>query len=119
MIIEPVRKNKNSGKIYIDVMGKGEVAVCCADILYFEAQQHKVRMCTVWGDYECREGITRTEDRFEHEGFYRIHRGYLVNFRFVREIYPEGIIMQNGDNLCISRKKYTQFRKAHIKWTLK
>ncbi len=105
-------------KMRVEVSGQGEIEVACRDIYYIEADHHKVRMCTVGGDYECREGISKITPRFLEEGFFLIHRAYLVNMRHIKEISPQGIVVENGDNLCISRRKYTEFRKEYIKWQL-
>lgn len=112
------RRIQDRKKLRVDIVGMGETDILCTDIYYVEADRHKVRLCTVKGDHECREGITKITERFTPEGFYLIHRAYLVNMRHVREIYPQGVIMGNGDNLCISRRKYTEFRKEHMKWNL-
>jgi DNA-binding LytR/AlgR family response regulator len=105
-------------KLTVDIVGVGETAIPCADIYYVEADRHHVRICTVSGDQECREGIAKITERFASEGFYLIHRAYLVNMRYVQEICPQGVIMKNGDNLCLSRRKYTEFRKEYVKWNL-
>lgn len=112
------RRVRDFKKIPVEIIGTGFRELPCTEIYYFEAAKHKVRMCTVHGDYDCKEGISKYTEKFEKDGFYLIHRAYLVNYRFVKEIHPDGVIMDNGDNLCISRRKYTEFRKLYMKWKL-
>lgn len=102
----------------VEIIGSGARQVSCTDIYYFEAQKHKVRMCSVYGDFDCKNGISFYTEKFSRDGFYLVHRAYLVNLRHVREIYPGEVIMENGDSLCLSRRRYTEFRKVFMKWKL-
>lgn len=112
------RRVRDFAKLRVEIIGTGIKEMPCTEIYYFEAARHKVRMCTKHGDYDCKDGISKYTEKFTKDGFYLIHRAYLVNLRFVKEIYPDGVVMENGDNLCISRRKYTDFRKTYMKWKL-
>ena len=53
--------------------------------------------------------LTRTmaelEDELSGEGFMRIHKGYLVNYRFIQVIDEADVVLVNGERLPISRRK--------------
>ena len=46
--------------------------------------------------------------------FFRIHKGYLVNFSFVDGYSKTAVILTNGEKLLISRYKYTEFVKEYL-----
>ena len=48
--------------------------------------------------------------------FFRIHKGYMVNLAWVEEYNRSEVIMINGDKLLISKYKYADFVKAHLRF---
>ena len=45
--------------------------------------------------------------------FFRIHKGYLINLKYVQQYHRTEVSMQNGDILPISKYKYQNFVKAY------
>lgn len=48
------------------------------------------------------------------ESFYRIHRSYIVNLRFIRRITRESVTLKDGTVLPLSRKHYEGLNRALI-----
>lgn len=48
------------------------------------------------------------------ESFYRIHRSYIVNLRFVRRVTRTEVILKDGTVLPLSRKQYEGLNQALI-----
>lgn len=48
------------------------------------------------------------------ESFYRIHRSFMVNLRFVRRITREEVTLKDGTTLPLSRKHYEGLNQAMI-----
>ncbi len=46
--------------------------------------------------------------------FFRIHKGYLVNFTYVDAYNKTELTLVNGERLLISRYKYGAFIKAYL-----
>lgn len=46
-------------------------------------------------------------------GFIRTHKSYLVNYRFIRKILPEEIVLDNGTSLPISRARADAIKSAY------
>ncbi len=64
--------------------------------------------------------IYATMDEMEDqlgEDFYRCHRAYLVNMAHITEYGKDSITITNGDQICLTKKKYRDFVKAYI-WYL-
>lgn len=48
------------------------------------------------------------------ESFFRIHRGYLINMKYVERYNRTEVRMENGSSLLISKYKYQDFIKAYL-----
>ena len=55
------------------------------------------------------------EEELEKDGFLRIHKGYLVNFRFIRHIGSGDVTLTTGDSIPISRRKEQEVRDAYLR----
>ncbi|MBN1259358.1 MAG: LytTR family transcriptional regulator DNA-binding domain-containing protein [Anaerolineae bacterium] len=64
------------------------VLVNPADILYAVADQGKVTLQTTDGMLPVQFTLTELEQRLVRSGFFRAHRGYLVNLQHVKEVIP-------------------------------
>jgi len=59
-----------------------------ADILYAVAQDDRAYLHTKEGQLPTQFTLTELEQRLIPSGFFRAHRGYLVNLQHVREVIP-------------------------------
>ena len=50
--------------------------------------------------------------------FFRIHKGYLVNIKYVERYDRAEVKMRNGDSLLISKYKYQDFVKRYLEYIL-
>lgn len=103
-------------RIILKFFGMKEQEVCCKDILYFEAANHNVTVKIGKDLFECRENIGKLALSLEKFGFYPVHRGYLVNLDHIKLVGSKEIILDNGDKLPVSRRKYSDLKKRHIQW---
>jgi len=92
--------------------GEDEELVCAADIYYMEAQDQMVRIVTDRGEYRNRYNLGDYEKELSNCGFFRIHRGYLVNLGHVRRRAGREIVMEDGAVLPVSRMKEAALKKA-------
>lgn len=53
-------------------------------------------------------------ERELQDGFFRTHRGYLVNMKYVERYSRTEVQMKNGSCLLISKYKYQDFVKAYL-----
>ncbi len=49
--------------------------------------------------------------------FYRIHRSYLVNLKYVERYDRTSVTLKSGDNIPISRREYDGFLKAYLEYS--
>lgn len=58
-------------------------------IVFLASDEKKVRAVTTTGEYEAKGALAELEDKLAAHGFFRAHRGHLVNLEHVLEIHPE------------------------------
>lgn len=78
------------------------------DILYCEAIDHKIYICTTNGKVDYYSQLDALQKQLD-ERFFRCHRSYLVNMNCVAGKEGDIAIMVNGDKILVSRRKQQQF----------
>lgn len=87
-------------------------AVPADDVYYIESSNRKVILYMKDGIMEYYDKIGGLEELLRPE-FFRIHKGYLVNMKYVRQHSRTEVSMENGDRLPISKYKYQDFARAY------
>jgi ABC-2 type transport system ATP-binding protein len=59
-----------------------------AEILYVEAEESRAILHTAAGRLPTQFTVSELEQRLARSGFFRAHRGYLVNLQHVKEVIP-------------------------------
>ena len=85
------------------------------DIYYIESNNRKIIVFMRDEKTECYGKISELEGQLK-EGFFRIHKGYLVNMKYVERYSRTEVRMKNGSSLLISKYKYQDFIKAYIEY---
>ena len=84
-------------------------------ILYVESRAKKVEIHTREETIEAYASMNELEAQLG-EGFYRCHRGYLVNMAYVAEYDSESITLNNGEYVYLAKEKYGEFVKAYMRY---
>lgn len=92
--------------------GADEALVRAKDIFYVEAQDKRVRLVTARETYSDRRGIDEVAALLAQEDFYRVHRSYLINLRYVARLDGASVQLVNGDTVPISRLRKKAFKNA-------
>lgn len=90
-------------------------SVSVDDIYYIESSNRKVIL------YLKDEKITYYDkigalEQMLYPDFFRIHKGYLVHMKYIKDYQRAGVCMQNGDTLLISKYKYREFTEAYLRY---
>ncbi len=86
--------------------------ICVADIYYMEAQNQMMRVVTDKGEYWNRYNLGDYETELGAYGFFRIHRGYLINLGHVLRLTGREIVMDDNVSLPVSRTKEAALKNA-------
>lgn len=112
--------DKAAGKLRIEppsvvITCDGEtVKISETDILYVEAFKHYITIYTKAKEYTVKESISAFEERLS-EGFYKIHRSYIVSLRHITKISRTAVTV-NGIELPLARGKYDEVNRAFIEY---
>lgn len=105
---------------YIINTEKGDIIICIKEISNIERLGGCIYIKTDSESYKCKYRYT-TELPFElsDDVFYEIYRGLFVNYSHVSHIKNESVIMNNGDEFPISRRKKKGFKELFKKYMIK
>ena len=85
------------------------------DIIYISAEDKYTMIYTGGGRITDRTSLAELEKMLEEYGFFRIHRKYIVNMRYHREISRGRLILSGGEELPISRRRESVYREILMK----
>lgn len=83
----------------------GETIRAVKDIKYFEANGHSIDMVCNDGTIQICGTLREYDERMRDYGFIRIHKSYLVNFRYIRFIERNSVFLKCGKKLPLSRNR--------------
>ena len=92
-----------------------ETLINVSDIIYLEAQNQYVMIYTQDDEYLVRYNIGDFEEQLKNDGFFRIHRGYLISLAKVKKLLKGEMLMENGDDeisLPVSRANVKPLKEA-------
>ena len=89
----------------------GEVIRAVNSIRYFEVKGHNVT--AFFDDTEERVSGTMNEyeQRLKDVDFIRIHKSFLVNFRFIESIGKNAVTLTDGSTLSLSRNRVSETKR--------
>ena len=90
---------------------RGEIVADVENIRYFEVKGHNVT--AFFDDTEERVSGTMKEyeERLKDVGFIRIHKSFLVNFRFIESIGKTAVTLTDGTALLLSRNRVAETKR--------
>ena len=79
-----------------------------SEIRWIGAEENYVRLCTERETHLLRETMAHLEERLDPQQFLRVHRSFIVNLQFVKEVRTEhdgesSVIMLDGQKIGMSR----------------
>ncbi|MCD7760703.1 MAG: LytTR family transcriptional regulator [Clostridiales bacterium] len=54
------------------------------------------------------------EEALSPKGFLRIHKGYLVNYKFIRRLENTEAVLTNGERIPLSRRRVQEIRTRYL-----
>lgn len=92
-------------KIPVHTEDKTIILLNPADVLYAYTLDGKTSLVTMESEVPTRYTLTDLEERLVRSGFFRAHRGYLVNLQHVREVIP---FTRNSFSLRLNNPHHTE-----------
>lgn len=101
--------------IFISVE-KAKIQLCCEDIMYFEGDKRKVNVYLPEETYSFYSKMSDIEKMVDNSWFVRIHVSFIVNMDYVKAIYTDEIVLNNGVHLPVSRKYQKSVKLEHMRY---
>ncbi len=81
-----------------------------SDILYVTSDKHKVIIHLICGSFYSKYAkLDDVEKELDSVLFFRIHKSYLVNMKYVRSVKRGGAVLLTGETLPVSRRCFKTF----------
>lgn len=107
-----VTKENNLSQCLIIRVDNHSYRIPAGTIYYIESENRKVRVVTDTESYSYYARLSDLEEQLR-DSFFRIHKGYLVNLKYIREFDKTDVTLMNGEHLPVSKYKYQDFLKAY------
>ncbi len=85
------------------------------DIYYFEIKGRMVDVHGPEGIFTYYEQIGELEDKLRDKGFFRCHKSYLINLKYVDGYNRQEVILENGEKIVIAKRRYDKFLQEVLK----
>ena len=85
------------------------------DIYYFEIKGRMVDVHGAEGIFSYYEQIRELENKLQDKGFFRCHKSYLINLKYVAGYNRQEAFLENGENIVIAKRRYDQFVREVFK----
>lgn len=95
----------------------GEITRSVKSLKYFEVKGHTVTMvCDQSADRVCGT-LKEYEERLNNMGFIRIHKSYLVNYRYIYVVQNSNVKLTCGRELPLSRNRADMTKKKLLEFS--
>ena len=111
-VIRYVQEKHGSEKQIMIKEDGEEIIIDINDVIYMESMNQNVRIVTVRGVHTIRYNISDFENSLKNEGFFRIHRGYLISLSKVKKLVKNDVIMDGDITLPVSRNNTKALKEA-------
>ena len=98
-----VSRERQKKKLYLD------------DIYYFEIKGRIVDVHGPEGIFNYYEQIGELESKLRDKGFFRCHKSYLINLKYVDGYNRQEVILGNGEAIVIAKRRYEEFCREVLK----
>ena len=100
-----IKKDINKQFVEADVGGK-HMLIDTENIMYIQGEGRYVRLVTSTESYLVTENIKVWEEKLCGSSIHRVHKSYIVNYKFVQNIVGTEVVLKDDVKLSIGRKYY-------------
>jgi DNA-binding LytR/AlgR family response regulator len=109
---------ENEEVIILRIEGVNQI-INAREIIFLEGDGKYciINVDTKQKEIHCHDTLSAIEEKLPQAGFFRSHRSFVVNMKYVSSYDNNEITLTNGATIYISRKKYSSFHKAYIEYS--
>ncbi len=110
-----VKLYRYNRKIIVPTAGK-TYYVNADDVMYIEADKKYTSVRTVSGEYRCTKSISEFQAEINNAHFFKTHRSYILNMKYVSSIEKKTVVLSNGEKVICSATNYDEFLKNYMSY---
>ncbi len=110
-----------SPELYADMVlfstTKGDYSLNARQIVYIESYLHSQFVHMKTGEkIEIHSSMDNVETLLKDKGFIRVHKSYIVNYRYIKKIGDTDILLSTEEKLPLSRHKKAEVKSLWLKY---
>ena len=107
-------KEEDTSKLVV-TSKNGMINIIINDIMYIEGNKNYQTIYLKDNtSHEVRLSMADLEKQLENKGFIRIHKGYLVNYLFIRKIVKNDVLLTNNKILPLAGKRREEIMEKYL-----
>lgn len=100
---------------YLSITCKRDKAIVdLYKVLYIEKRRNQCMFHLEDGEIICYESLMNIYKRLDHQQFYMVHQGYIVNFNAIKEVKQTVICLGENREIPVSRKYQPKMKELHM-----
>ncbi len=111
--IEEIRMKKNKYLLISDKYNNYKIKI--ESIIYIEVQNKDITIHTLESNYKAKMSMNKIEKELKEYNFFRCHKSFLINVKFVENVKQYIAILENGQEVSVSRYKFKEFKSVFLK----
>ena len=113
--IRYIKDRKAAEETYLQIsFGREPIILPVKNIIYIEKQRNKCLIHMTDGEIMCYDTLAHLYERLNHNTFFYVHQGYIVNFNHILEVKPKEIAVTGVSEIPVSRRYYKEIRERHM-----
>lgn len=102
-------------KRYIEIKTNHNTTILCMEeILYIEKRRNQCVFHLEDGEMVCYMTLKEVYKKLDHEIFYYVHQGYIVNFEQIKEVRADVVCLGRNREVPMSRRYQSKMREMHM-----
>ena len=109
-------RRKEESSVLLAETPEGELSIPVDKILYIEGagRNQFIHATDSEKPLKVSYSMQSLEEQLAPKGFLRIHKGYLVNYRFIRRLKDTDALLTNGEEIPMSRLRVQEVRSQYL-----
>ena len=119
------KKYEESMDYYVFDTSEHHHVIMLSDILFFESMGHDIFVnidqakLKIKRDRFKEVNIKSLSEQLGSKGFIRIHRSFLVNYKYIYKINKSDVILKNGKSLLINSRKSNEIKSSYQEFLMR
>ena len=93
-----------------------QISLEADEVIYIEAAKKRTKVKTTGNEFIANKAISVYQTEITNPHFFRTHRGYIFNMRYISTVEKNTITLTNGEIILLSSKCRDEFNKSYMNY---